>query len=230
MKETKIAVLLAGSGVYDGSEIHEAVLSLLAIQESGASYQCIAADKPQFHVVNHITGEATTEVRNVLVESARIARGDILPLAEVTAAHYDALLIPGGFGAAKNLSQWAISGPAGSIDAAVKLLILDFLALKKPIGALCMGPTVIAKALESSSYHPSLTVGTTQAPSPYEIASISDGISSLGSKAVMRTVQQIEVDLEYKIVTAPCYMMEANILDVRLNAKQLVEAMLNLLD
>lgn len=230
MKDIKIAVLLAGSGVYDGSEIHEAVLSMLAIQEAGASYQCIAADKPQFHVINHITGEASTEERNVMVESARIARGDVLPLAEVSAASFDALLIPGGFGAAKNLNQWAISGPAGSIDAEVKLLILDFLTLNKPIGAMCMGPTVIAKALEGSDYHPSLTVGTTQAPSPYEIAGISDGIASLGSKAVMRTVQQIEVDLQYKIVTAPCYMMEANILDIRLNAKQLIEALLDLLD
>ncbi len=230
MKEKKIAVLLAGSGVYDGSEIHEAVLSLLAIQEAGATYQCIASDKQQFHVINHLTGEVSQEERNIRVESARIARGNVLSLAEISVDAYDALLIPGGFGAAKNLNQWAISGPSGPIDGDVKLLILGFLKQNKPIGAMCMGPTVIAKALEGSNYQPTLTVGTTQAPSPYEIAGISAGMESLGSKAVMRTVQQIEVDLQHKIVTAPCYMMEAHIVDIRLNTKQLVEAVVDLIE
>ncbi|MFN3528352.1 MAG: isoprenoid biosynthesis glyoxalase ElbB [Bacteroidia bacterium] len=224
----KIAVLLSGCGVYDGAEIHEAVLSLLAIDEAGASYQCIAPDKNQYHVIDHLKGEPMEETRNVLKESARIARGEIQALDRIQAADFDALLIPGGFGAAKNLNQWAINGPDGEIDPLVKALILDFLRLNKPIGAMCMGPTVVAKALEGSDYHPHLTIGSTAAPSPYDIAGISSGIEQVGSKAVMRTITQIEVDVTHKIVTAPCYMMEARISDIRKNTKQLVEALLKL--
>lgn len=228
MAQKNIAVLLAGSGVYDGSEIHEAVLTLLALDEAGASYQCIAPDKPQYHVINHLTGEPTHENRNVLIESARIARGKIKSLSDMKASDFDALVIPGGFGAAKNLNEWAIKGADGAIDPDVKAFILDFLRLNKPIGAMCMGPTVVAQALAGSDYHPQLTVGSTAAPSPYDIAAISAGMERLGSKVAMRTVQQIEVDVQHKIVTAPCYMMEARINDIRLNTKQLVEALLKL--
>jgi enhancing lycopene biosynthesis protein 2 len=226
MAQKNIAVLLAGSGVYDGSEIHEAVLTLLALDEAGVNYQCVAPDKPQYHVVNHLTGEPMNDGRNVLLESARIARGKVKSLHDMKARDFDALIIPGGFGAAKNLNEWAIKGPDGAIDQEVKVFILDFLRLNKPIGAMCMGPTVVAQALAGSDYHPQLTVGSTAAPSPYDIAAISAGMERLGSKVVMRTVQQIEVDLVHKIVTAPCYMMEARISDIRLNTKQLVEALL----
>jgi enhancing lycopene biosynthesis protein 2 len=228
MAQKNIAVLLAGSGVYDGSEIHEAVLTLLALDEAGASYQCVAPDKPQFHVINHLTGEPMAESRNVLLESARIARGKVKALKDMKASDFDALIIPGGFGAAKNLNEWAIKGPDGAIDPEVKACILDFMRLNKPIGAMCMGPTVVAQALAGSDYHPQLTVGSTAAPSPYDIAAISAGMERMGSKAVMRTVQQIEVDVTHKIVTAPCYMMEACISDIRLNTKQLVDALLKL--
>lgn len=228
MAQKNIAVLLAGSGVYDGSEIHEAVLTLLALDEAGASYQCVAPDKPQFHVINHLTGEPISESRNVLLESARIARGKVKALKDMKASDFDALIIPGGFGAAKNLNEWAIKGPDGAIDPEVKAFILDFMRLNKPIGAMCMGPTVVAQALAGSDYHPQLTVGSTAASSPYDIAAISAGMERMGSKAVMRTVQQIEVDVTHKIVTAPCYMMEARISDIRLNTKQLVDALLKL--
>jgi len=228
MVQKNIAVLLAGSGVYDGSEIHEAVFTLLALDEAGASYQCVAPDKPQYHVVNHLTGEPMTESRNVLLESARIARGKVKALKDMKASDFDALIIPGGFGAAKNLNEWAIKGPDGAIDPDVKAFILDFMRLNKPIGAMCMGPTVVAQALAGSDYHPQLTVGSTAAPSPYDIAAVSAGMELLGSKAVMRTVQQIEVDVAHKIVTAPCYMMEARISDIRQNTRQLVEALLKL--
>lgn len=166
------------------------------------------------------------EGRNVLLEAARIARGKVKSLHDMKASDFDALIIPGGFGAAKNLNEWAIKGPDGAIDQEVKVFILDFLRLNKPIGAMCMGPTVVAQALAGSDYHPQLTVGSTAAPSPYDIAAISAGMERLGSKVVMRTVQQIEVDLAHKIVTAPCYMMEARIGDIRLNTKQLVDALL----
>jgi enhancing lycopene biosynthesis protein 2 len=152
MKKANVAVLLSGCGVYDGSEIHEAVLTLLAVAEAGAQYQCIASDKLQYHTINHLNGEQEVDNRNILQESARIARGDIQALSAVKVADFDALLIPGGFGAAKNLNQWAIAGPDGDIDAAVKKLILDFIQAGKPIGAMCMGPTVLAKAAANMLY------------------------------------------------------------------------------
>lgn len=225
MKKQKMAVLLAGCGVYDGSEIHEAVLSLLALEEAGFDYQCIAPNKEQHHVVNHLTVEEMQPARNVLVESARIARGNVLALDAVNEAAFDGLLIPGGFGAAKNLNQWALAGPDGAIDPQVKTLILAFARAGKPIGALCMGPTVLASAFAGSEFQPQLTVGSTEAPSLYDIAAISAGMESLGSKVAMRTVDQIEVDVPLKIVSAPCYMMEAGISQIHRNARQVVEAM-----
>lgn len=229
MKKVRIAVLLAGCGVYDGSEIHEAVLTLLAIAEAGADYQCIAPNKMQYHTINHLTGEVETNNRHVLEESARIARGKVLALNKVNVADFDALVLPGGFGAAKNLNQWAIAGPDGAIDPEVKVLIRAFLDKNKAIGAMCMGPTVVAQALAGSSYSPQLTVGSTAAPSPYDIAAISAGMEKLGTQVVMKLKTEILIDHKLKIVSAPCYMMEADINDVRQNTKQLVAALMDLI-
>lgn len=225
----KIGVLLAGSGVYDGSEIHEAVFTLLAIEENGAKALCFAPDVDQFHVINHLNGDEMNEKRNVLIESARIARGDIKNLSDISVNDIDALVIPGGFGAAKNLNQWAIHGPAGSIHENVKNIILEMLKAGKPVGGLCMGPTVIAKALENSNIHAKLTVGATERPSPYDIAGISEGMKSIGAEPVMKTIDEISVDLEHLIVTAPCYMMEANILQVRKNIKMAIDELITLI-
>lgn len=224
----RVAILLSGSGVYDGSEIHEAVFSLLSIEKAGANTQCFAPDKEQLHVVDHLTGQPTGEKRNVLVESARIARGNIKPLTELHAADYDALLIPGGFGAAKNLNQWALKGPEGEIDPEVRRVITEFQAAGKPLCGLCMGPTVIAQALGSS---PSveLTVGSTREKSPYDIAGINAGLRKVGARPLEKTVREVAVDREHKVVTAPCYMMEANVLDVHRNVQQAVDALFELL-
>jgi enhancing lycopene biosynthesis protein 2 len=212
-----IAVLLAGSGVYDGSEIHEAVFTLLALEELGVQPVCIAPNEDQHHVVNHLTGEEMPEKRNVMVEAARIARGAVQDLATVEAASFDGLVIPGGFGAAKNLNKWAIEGSEGAIRPAVKQLIIDFVQAGKPLAGLCMGPTVIAKALEGEGIHTSLTVGSTEAPSPYDIEGISQGMGELGVMINMATIDEVIVDHTNKIVTAPCYMMEASLLQVREN-------------
>ena len=219
----RIGVLLSGNGVYDGSEIHEAVLSLLAIKEYGAEAVCFAPDVNQHHVINHLNGEEMDESRNILVESARIARGQIKALSEVSTDDFDALLMPGGFGAAKNLTHWAFKGPDGAILAEVKQLIADTVKAGKPIGALCMSPVVIAKALEESDIETTLTVGTTEEDSPYDIGAISEGIGQTGAQAIMKSVREIAVDEKHKIVTGPCYMMEADILEVRNNIKQVVE-------
>ncbi|BDS09378.1 isoprenoid biosynthesis glyoxalase ElbB [Aureispira anguillae] len=224
----KIGVLLAGSGVYDGSEIQEAVFTLLAIAECGATAICIAPNEEQYHVVNHLTGEEMPEKRNVLIESARIARGNVSDLATATTDDFDALVIPGGFGAAKNLNQWAISGPEGAINADVKRLILAMVKAKKPIAGLCMGPTVIAKALEGEDINASLTVGSTEEASPYDIQGISEGMNNIGAMTAMATVEEVIVDHTNRIVTAPCYMMDASIQEVRENIAMAIIELINL--
>ncbi|WP_128543458.1 isoprenoid biosynthesis glyoxalase ElbB [Larkinella soli] len=226
----KIGVLLHGNGVYDGTEIHEAVLTLLALAEVGAETVCLAPNIDQFHVVNHVTGEEMTETRNVLVESARIARGTIRDLASLTSDELDALVMPGGFGTAKNFTRWAFEGPNGPIFEPVRKLIVDMVRLKKPVVGLCMSPTTIAKALEGSGISAHLTVGTDLEDSPYDIAGIAGGMESLGQKAEMKSVREILVDHENRIITAPCYMMDASILEIRDNIKQAIEQMVALLE
>lgn len=224
----KIGVLLSGNGVFDGSEIQEAVFTLLAIDELSGEAVCMAPDIDQHHVLNHLTGEEMPEKRNVLVESARIARGKISNLAEIKVEDLDALVLPGGFGAAKNLTKWAFSGPDGEILPDVKHLIIDMVSKGKPVCGLCMGPTVIAKALEGSGIHAELTIGTTEDPSPYEIKAISEGINKTGAHAIMKKVSEILVDQKNKIVTAPCYMMEASVSEIRKNIRMAIEATFSL--
>ena len=150
----KIGVLLSGCGVYDGAEIQEAVLTLLAIEEIDAEAICISIDKEQYHVVNHLNGQEMDESRNMLIESARIARGNIQDINNIDPADIDALVIPGGFGSAKNFTKWAFSGPEGDILPEVKLLLVNMINIGKPIAALCVSPVVMAKALEGSSINP----------------------------------------------------------------------------
>jgi enhancing lycopene biosynthesis protein 2 len=225
----KIGVIFSGSGVYDGTEIQEGVFTLLSIKKVGADAVCFAPDIQQHHVINHITGEEMNETRNVLVESARIARGDIQSLDDFDPSQLDALVVPGGFGAAKNLTEWAFSGPDGEINNQVKNAIISMVKSKKPVAGLCMGPTVIAKALENSGVSATLTVGSTDATSPYEIDAISQGMEKTGAAVVMKTVEEIAVDAENKIVTAPCYMMEADILQIRNNIQKAVDALVKLI-
>ncbi len=219
----KIGVLLSGNGVFDGSEIQEAVFTLLAIDENNAESLCFAPDIDHHHVLNHITGEEMSETRNVLIESARIARGNITDIKNISEKDMDALVIPGGFGAAKNFTKWAFQGPDGDILPDVKRIIIEMKHSNKPICGLCMSPVVIAKALEGSGIKASLTVGTTASPSPYDIEAISAGMNRTGATAVMKNITEIEVDEENKIITAPCYMMEARISQVKKNVKMAVD-------
>ena len=221
----KIGILLSGSGVYDGSEIQETVFSLLAVAENGGEVLFMAPNVDQMHVVNHLTGEEMPETRNVLFESARIARGDIEDLVNISSTDMDALIIPGGFGTAKNHTNWAVNGPDSTINAEVKRVITEMVDAKKPIVALCMGPTTVAKALEGSGKSPTLTVGNTTEKSPYDIGAISEGINKVGSVAEMKSITEISIDNELNIISAPCYMMEASVLQVRENIKQAVVEM-----
>lgn len=221
----KIGVLLSGCGVYDGSEIQESVLTLLAIAEAGHEYVCISIDDNQHHVINHSTGEEMSESRNMLVESARIARGAITEISKISPADIDALAIPGGFGNAKNLTSWAFDGPNGTIRTDVKLLIVNMINVGKPIVALCVSPVVLAKAMEGSSVELNLTIGSTKSTSPYSISGFMEEIQSIGSKTSEREINDILVDFENKVISAPCYMMEANIVEIRHNIKQAIDAL-----
>ena len=225
----KIGVLLSGCGVYDGVEIQEAVLTLLAIEEIGAEAICISVDENQYHVVNHITGDEMPESRNMMIEAARISRGNIHEISTISPADIDALVIPGGFGSAKNFTKWAFSGPEGEINSKVKLLIVNMVNVGKPIVALCVSPIVVAKALENSSIHAKMTIGSNQEKSPYDINAFSQGMESIGVNSEMKTLREILIDTENKIITAPCYMMEASILEVRNNIKNAFEALKELL-
>jgi enhancing lycopene biosynthesis protein 2 len=226
----KIGVLLSGCGVYDGSEIHESVFTLLAIAENGGEALCMAPNVVQHHVINHITGDEMKDIRNVLTESARIARGKIQDVSKVNITELDALVIPGGFGTAKNHTKWAFEGPDGEIVPDVMNLIRKVNHANKPIVGLCMAPTTIAKALENSGVHAKLTVGTTEEKSPYDIEAISDGMENIGAIAQMKTVKEINIDFDNRIITAPCYMMEANIVEVKNNIEQAIKAMFKMLE
>ncbi|MES2799957.1 MAG: isoprenoid biosynthesis glyoxalase ElbB [Bacteroidota bacterium] len=224
----RIGVLLSGCGVYDGAEIQEAVLTLLAIDEIGAEAVCISIDENQHHVVNHLTGEEQDQQRNMLQEAARIARGKIHEISSISPADIDALIIPGGFGSAKNFTSWAFDGPSGTINPKVKLLIVNLINVGKPIAALCVSPVVMAKALEKSGIQLQMTIGSNEEPTPYDIAGFNAGLEALGATTTMKNVREILVDTENKIVTAPCYMQEASISEVRKNIQQAVEALKDL--
>ena len=215
-KNKHICVILSGCGFLDGAEIHEAVCSLLYISQNGATYEIAAPDKNQHHVVNHHTGEESKETRNVRTEAARIARGPVKDLSEVQAENYDALFLPGGFGAAKNLSSFAFQGPNGSIDDEVKRVINDFHTQGKPVGAVCIAPAVLALALGKGK----VTIGTDKGTA--------DAIEALGVTHENCPVTQAVVDTENKIVTAPAYMADAAVHEVAAGIEQAVLAVLNL--
>ncbi len=224
----KIGILLSGCGVYDGSEIQEAVLAMLAVKEAGHEYICISVDQPQHHVVNHLTGEEMPEQRNMMVESARIARGEVLAIGNVHPADLDAVILPGGFGAAKNFTKWAFEGPDATILPEVKLFLVNMSNVGKPICALCVSPVVVAKALEGSAIHQSLTLGTSAEQSPYDIQAFHDGLKKTGATYQERGIHELSIDTENRIISAPCYMLETDILAVRNNVKAAVVAMIEM--
>lgn len=224
----KVGVLLSGCGVYDGAEIQESIFTLLAIEEIGAEPVCISIDKNQHHVINHTTGEEMNETRNMLVESARIARGNIKNINDISPADIDALVIPGGFGSAKNLTTWAFNGPDGEILPEVKLLLVNMFNVGKPIVALCVSPVVLAKAFEDSDAKLNMTIGSDQGKSEYDINGFSQGLESCGATTEMKTTHEILIDEKNKIITAPCYMMDASMLEVRNNIKMAISQLENM--
>ena len=216
MKTKKFAVVLSGCGVFDGAEIHEATLTLLAIMKNGGTYQCYAPDINQHHVINHITGKEMNEKRNVLVESARIARGKIKPLNDFKANDYDAIIFPGGFGAAKNLSTIAFHGEKAKINPDVERSVLEMHRQGKPIGALCISPAVLAAIIRNEA---EVTIGNEK--------ETADVIKKMGAKHITTTHGEVTIDKKNKLFTTPCYMLDATILDIERGAMNVVKKMMS---
>lgn len=209
----KFAVILSGCGVFDGAEIHEATFTLLAIDKLGHQYDIFAPDINQHHVINHLTGEAVTEKRNVLVESARIARGKIKVLDKLIPEYYDAIVLPGGFGVAKNLSTFAFEGASCDINPELERVIMQFAAAKKPIGGLCIAPAVIAAILKDVT----VTIGSDKGTI--------EQIEKTGASHKEASYTDVVHDDQNNVFTTPCYMLDASITQIAEGAEAIIKAM-----
>ena len=213
----KIAVILSGCGVYDGAEIHESVITLLRLDQRGAQVQCFAPNIAQLHVINHLTGEEMPESRNVLVESARIARGNIKDIREADVEEFDALIVPGGFGAAKNLSNFAIEGAGCTVQPEVLALAEAFAEAGKPVGLICISPALAAKI-----YGPGVkcTIGND--------ADTAAAMNKMGATHADCAVTDIVEDKARKLVSTPAYMLAQSISEAASGINKLVDRVLEL--
>ena len=210
----KIGVCLSGCGVNDGAEIHESVITALTLDKAGAEILFTAPNMEQAKVVNHLTGDEMGESRNVLVESARIARGNIIDLAELTANNMDALIFPGGFGAALNLCDFALKGADCDIHPEVNRIIQEMLEANKPLGFICIAPALFARAAKNADKSARVTIGNDQGTA--------DEIAKLGSKHEICAVDDFIVDEENKIVSTPAYMLAGSIAEAASGIEKLV--------
>ena len=213
----RVGVVLSGCGVYDGAEIHESVLTLLALDRAGAEAVCLAPDVAQRHVVNHLTGQpAEGESRNVLVEAARIARGRARDLAGFEPSGLDALVLPGGFGAAKNLCDFAFRGADCEVDPEVARVVRAVHAAGRPVGAVCIAPVILAKLLGAEK--PKMTIGTDPGTA--------EAIGKMGGEHVSCGGGGAVVDAARKLVTTPAYMLDSPISEVWAGIEKLVGELL----
>ncbi|MBA95063.1 MAG: isoprenoid biosynthesis protein ElbB [Rickettsiales bacterium] len=213
----KVAVILSGCGVYDGAEINEVVLTLLSLEENNAHYQCYAPDINQHHVINHIDGNETKETRNVLQDSARIVRGNIKPLTELSSDNYDALIVPGGFGVAKNLSKFAFDSNAESIEASFLNACLSFKIAKKPAGYMCIAPALLPKIYGDGIQ---CTIGTDK-----ETAAC---LTKMGASHKQCHVDNIIVDETHKVITTPAYMLANSLVEAKTGISKLVSKVVSM--
>lgn len=215
----KIGVVLSGCGVFDGSEIHEAVLTMLALDRAGAHIVCMAPNVSQMHVVNHIGGKPVPgEARNAMIESARIARGEIKDIKDVAAKDIDALIFPGGYGAVKNLCTFAVDGAQCKVNPEVERLVQEMHAAKKPSGFICIAPAIAAKVL--GKHKPKLTIGND--------AGTAKALQTLGAEHVNCKVDEVAVDQKNKLVSTPAYMLGPSIAHVARGIDQCVAKLLEL--
>lgn len=214
MQTRRIAVVLAGCGYLDGAEIQEAVFTLYFLDRAGLGVACFAPDRPQMHVVDHLTGEPTGETRNVLRESARIARGNVQPLARAGMREFDALVMPGGYGVAKNLSDFALRGPDATVDPDLVRLVGEALEQRKPIVAICISPAILAAALKQLGASATLTIGTD--------AGTAAAVEALGSRHQAAPVERAVVDEQRRIISTPAYMLGPGPKDVAAGIEQAI--------
>ena len=218
-----IGVILSGCGVKDGSEIHEATLTLAAIDRLGHQYICLAPHKQQTQVINHFDNRPSPqEQRNVIFEAARIARGAIKELSLVSMDSLDAVILPGGMGAVSNLCDFAGNGVTGGIDEQVERLLKEALAQKKPIGAMCIAPVVVARAFRDA---PNVKVKLTIGNDP----TVAAAINQMGMIHQERAVDEICVDIMFRVVSTPCYMLAKRISEVETGVNRLVEEVIALI-
>lgn len=216
----KIGVLLSCCGVYDGSEIHEAVITLLAIDRAGAEAVCMAPDMGQVQVVNHFSGQTEEhEHRNILVEAARIARGKIVDIATVQIHEIDALVLPGGYGAAKNLSDFATKGAACSVHPEVERLVKAMVDAGKPVAGICIAPAVLARIL--GDRRPRLTIGND--------ADTAAALAAMGCEHVNCGAEEVVVDEKNKLVSTPAYMLAAGIAEAAAGIDKAIQQLLALI-
>lgn len=213
----KVALLISGCGVYDGAEIYETVLTLLRLDEQDASYQMIAPDQPMAQVINHLTGEEEDGSRNLLVEAARLARGNIIALSTANVEDYDAIILPGGFGVAKNFSTFATEGAECSVDKNVQSFMQAFHKANKPIGLMCITPAIAAKLIKPGIL---CTVG--------QDAAVEGAMTSMGALHKSCAVDEIVVDNVHKVVTTPAYMLAERITEAKAGVFKLVDKVLEL--
>jgi len=212
----RFAVILAGCGNKDGAEIHESVLTLLSIDRVGHQYQCFAPDVPQAKVINFLTNEEMKEKRNVLLESARIARSKIKPLSDFSEGDFDILVLPGGSGVARNLCTFALDGDKMTVLPQVESAVRFMHKAGKPVGALCISPVIIAHVLKSVS----VTFGSDE--------KINAIFQRSGTKTVNTDARSIVIDLEHKIVTTPCYMLDARISEISEGIDKLIQQLIRM--
>lgn len=212
----RVAVILSGCGVFDGSEIYESVITLLKLDQAGAQVQCFAPDIEQMHVINHVTGDVMEgECRNVLVEAARLVRGDIKNLADANAEDFDAVILPGGFGAAKNLCDFAAKGSNMTIEKEVLRFVQAMHTADKPVGLMCIAPAMAGK-LFGEGVH--FTIG--------DDLDTASAIEATGAVHERCPVNNICIDGANKVVTTPAYMLAGNISEAASGINKLVDAVL----
>ncbi|MBP7103043.1 MAG: isoprenoid biosynthesis glyoxalase ElbB [Bacteroidales bacterium] len=210
----KIAIIISGCGNLDGAEIHETLMTMLAIDKRGIEYEMFAPDIEQYHVINHITKKEMSEKRNVLIEAARIARGNIKDINKFSVKNFDAVVFPGGYGVAKNLFSYTLDGVHAKVLPQIEKIIKDTYASGKPIGALCISPVLIAKVLGDIT----VTIGQDQATA--------DDIIKMGANHINAIQTDVVSDRKNKIFTTPCYMLNASVSDIAEGADNLIQAML----
>jgi len=217
MQNKKIAVVISGCGVFDGAEIYETTLAMLRLDQQDAEVTCFAPDTEQMHVINHRTGEPMEEKRNVLTEASRINRGQVSPLTEARADDFDAVIVPGGFGVAKNLSDFAVEGSECSIRPEFSELLQSFHSQKKPIGLVCIAPALIPRILNAGV---SCTIG--------HDAATAGEIDRMGGVHISCNVDDIVIDHEHRVITTPAYMEASRISDAAKGIFKLVDKVLDM--